>query len=75
MALRTAYELAGSDLSEADPLRRAMSHFDPGKRMQELKRKFVTHAQEKNGVSVEMGERIWAMKINLTMSHSLISGN
>ena len=33
--LRIANEFAGFDLAEADLLRRAMSHFDPGKRMQE----------------------------------------
>jgi DNA polymerase III alpha subunit len=32
--LRIAHELAGFSLAEADLLRRAMSHFDPGKRMQ-----------------------------------------
>ena len=34
--LRIAHELAGFSLAEADLLRRAMSHFDPGKQMQEL---------------------------------------
>ena len=32
--LRIAHELAGLSLAEADLLRRAMSHFDPGKQMQ-----------------------------------------
>ena len=59
--LRIAHELAGFSLAEADLLRRAMSHFDPGKRMQELQRKFVGEAQEKSGVSAETGERIWEM--------------
>lgn len=59
--LRIAHELAGFDLSEADLLRRAMSHFDPGKRMQELERKFVSQAQEKSGVPIETGERVWEM--------------
>src|SRR5690606_35359956 len=39
--LRIANELAGFSLAEADLLRRAMSHFDPGKKMQELEKKFV----------------------------------
>jgi len=59
--LRIAHELAGFDLSEADLLRRAMSHFDPGKKMQELERKFVTQSQEKSGVPIETGERVWEM--------------
>ena len=59
--LRIANELAGFSLAEADLLRRAMSHFDPGKKMQELERKFVGQAQEKSGVPIEIGERIWEM--------------
>jgi DNA-directed DNA polymerase III PolC len=59
--LRIAHELAGFSLAEADLLRRAMSHFDPGKKMQELERKFVTQAQEKSGVPIETGERVWEM--------------
>jgi DNA-directed DNA polymerase III PolC len=59
--LRIAHELAGFSLAEADLLRRAMSHFDPGKRMQELERKFVSEAQAKSGVPVEIGERVWEM--------------
>ena len=59
--LRIANEIAGFDLAEADLLRRAMSHFDPGKRMQELKRKFIAQANERNAISVDIGERIWEM--------------
>lgn len=59
--LRIAHELAGFSLAEADLLRRAMSHFDPGKKMQELQRKFVSQAQEKSGVPSEIGERIWEL--------------
>jgi len=59
--LRIANELAGFSLAEADLLRRAMSHFDPGKKMQELERKFVQEAQSKSGVPAETGERIWEM--------------
>ena len=59
--LRIANEIAGFDLAEADLLRRAMSHFDPGKRMQELKRKFITQANERNAIPLEVGERIWEM--------------
>jgi DNA polymerase III subunit alpha len=59
--LRIANELAGFSLAEADLLRRAMSHFDPGRKMQELERKFVQEAQAKSGVPIETGERIWEM--------------
>ena len=59
--LRIAHELAGFSLAEADLLRRAMSHFDPGKRMQELQSKFVSEAQARSGVPVETGERVWEM--------------
>jgi DNA polymerase III alpha subunit len=59
--LRIANEIAGFDLAEADLLRRAMSHFDPGKRMQELKRKFINQAQERNSIPLDTGERIWEM--------------
>jgi len=59
--LRIAHELAGFSLAEADLLRRAMSHFDPGKRMQELQRKFVSEAQARSGVPVEIGEHVWEM--------------
>jgi DNA polymerase-3 subunit alpha len=59
--LRIAHELAGFSLAEADLLRRAMSHFDPGKRMQELQRKFVEESQAKSGVPAEVGERVWEL--------------
>ena len=59
--LRIAHELAGFSLAEADLLRRAMSHFDPGKRMQELQNKFVTQAQARSAVPAEIGERVWEM--------------
>ncbi|MBN8658287.1 MAG: DNA polymerase III subunit alpha, partial [Anaerolineae bacterium] len=55
--LRIANELAGFSLAEADLLRRAMSHFDPGKKMQELERKFVNEAQARSGIPIETGER------------------
>jgi DNA-directed DNA polymerase III PolC len=59
--LRIANEIAGFDLAEADLLRRAMSHFDPGKRMQELKRKFIEQAHQRNSIPADVGERIWEM--------------
>ncbi len=48
--LRIAHELAGLSLADADLLRRAMSHFDPGKQMQTLKERFLAGAAERNGV-------------------------
>jgi DNA polymerase-3 subunit alpha len=59
--LRIAHELAGFSLAEADLLRRAMSHFDPGKRMQELEQKFVSEAQARSGIPSETSERVWEM--------------
>jgi DNA polymerase-3 subunit alpha len=59
--LRIAHELAGFSLAEADLLRRAMSHFDPGKQMQMLEQKFVTQAQARVGIPPETGERVWEM--------------
>lgn len=59
--LRIAHELAGFTLAEADLLRRAMSHFDPGKKMQELQEKFIQQAQVRTGVPAEVGERVWEM--------------
>ena len=59
--LRVAHELAGFSLAESDLLRRAMSHFDPGKRMQMLKQKFIAGAGEIKQVPAEVAERIWDM--------------
>ncbi len=59
--LRIAHELAGLNLGDADLLRRAMSHFDPGKEMQNLKEKFVSGALERSGVPVETAEQIWSL--------------
>ena len=59
--LRIAHELGGLSLAEADILRRAMSHFDPGGVMVTLQRKFVQNAQERRNVPPETAERIWEM--------------
>ena len=59
--LRIAHELAGFDLVEADLLRRAMSHFDPGKQMRQLEERFVRGASLKSGVPEETGQRVWEM--------------
>lgn len=57
--LRIANQLAGFSLAEADLLRRAMSHFDPGKQMQVLENKFVSGSEAKCGVPAETAKRIW----------------
>lgn len=59
--LRIAHELAGLSLAEADLLRRAMSHFDPGKQMQTLKEKFINGAQAHSDMPVDIAERVWEM--------------
>ena len=59
--LRIAHELAGLGLAEADLLRRAMSHFDPGKRMQTLKEHFIAGALSCSGVPVEIAEKVWEL--------------
>ena len=57
--LQIAHGLAGLSLSDADLLRRAMSHFDPGKQMQTLKEKFIRGAAERNQVSKLTAEQVW----------------
>jgi DNA polymerase-3 subunit alpha len=59
--LRIAHELAGFSLADADLLRRAMSHFDPGKQMQTLKEKFIAGAWERHQVPEEIANRIWEL--------------
>jgi DNA-directed DNA polymerase III PolC len=59
--LRLAHDLAGLSLADSDLLRRAMSHFDPGKQMQTLKERFLAGAQQLNNVPTEAGERIWQL--------------
>ena len=59
--LRIAHELAGLSLADADLLRRAMSHFDPGQQMQTLKERFVAGAAERNQVPADVAERVWEL--------------
>lgn len=59
--LRIAHELAGLSLADADLLRRAMSHFDPGKQMKTLQDKFVANANLRSSIPEELGTRIWEM--------------
>ena len=57
--LRIAHELGGLSMADADLLRRAMSHFDPGKQMQTLKEKFVAGAYQNKKVPEEASLHIW----------------
>ncbi len=59
--LRIAHDVAGLTLAESDLLRRAMSHFDPGKQMQNLKDKFIRGAGELNQIVPDLAEQIWDM--------------
>ncbi|MBE0688395.1 MAG: DNA polymerase III subunit alpha [Anaerolineaceae bacterium] len=58
--LRIAHEVGGLSLADADLLRRAMSHFDPGEQMKTLRVRFLEGFQNK-GVPVETAERVWEM--------------
>jgi DNA-directed DNA polymerase III PolC len=57
--LRVAHGLAGLSLADADLLRRAMSHFDPGKQMQTLQEKFTAGALAVSGVPAAIATRVW----------------
>jgi DNA polymerase III alpha subunit len=59
--LRIAHELAGLSLADADLLRRAMSHFDPGKQMQTLKERFIAGAALRSRVPENVADRIWEL--------------
>ena len=59
--LRIAHELGGLTIAQADILRRAMSHFDPGKVMETLKKSFIQGAYQRRSVPFDVGERIWEM--------------
>jgi DNA polymerase III alpha subunit len=59
--LLIASQIAGLSLADADLLRRAMSHFDPGERMKTLRMRFVQGAEEKNAIPPEIAEHIWEL--------------
>ncbi len=59
--LRIAHELGGLSIAQADILRRAMSHFDPGHEMDMLRQNFLAGAAEHKNVPLETAERIWEM--------------
>ncbi|PKO05289.1 MAG: hypothetical protein CVU41_11670 [Chloroflexi bacterium HGW-Chloroflexi-3] len=58
--LRIAHEVGGLSLADADLLRRAMSHFDPGEQMKSLRARFLEGFQKKD-VPIETAERVWEM--------------
>ena len=59
--LRIAHQLAGLSLADADLLRRAMSHFDPGEQMQTLKMKFIAGAGEQSQIPPDIAEHVWEL--------------
>lgn len=59
--LRIAHELAGLTLAESDLLRRAMSHFNPGKQMETLRSKFVAGAVSNGGLDEITANRVWEL--------------
>ncbi|MBI9051417.1 MAG: DNA polymerase III subunit alpha [Anaerolineaceae bacterium] len=59
--LRIAHEIGGLSLAEADILRRAMSHFDPGKVMQTLKEKFINGVAQRHQIQADLADEIWQM--------------
>ncbi len=59
--LRIAHELGGLSIAEADILRRAMSHFDPGGTMKTLQKNFIKGARQRHNIPVETAEGIWDM--------------
>jgi DNA polymerase III alpha subunit len=59
--LRIAHELGGLTIAQADILRRAMSHFDPGGVMDTLRKQFIEGAYANKSVPPDVAERIWEM--------------
>ncbi len=55
--LRIAHALAGFSLAEADLLRRAMSHFDPGKQMQILQKTVHRRGAGRTAACLRRGRR------------------
>jgi DNA-directed DNA polymerase III PolC len=59
--LRIAHQLAGLSLVDADLLRRAMSHFDPGEQMVTLKERFITGAWENSRIPPDIADHVWEL--------------
>jgi DNA polymerase III subunit alpha len=59
--LRIAHELGGLSIAQADILRRAMSHFDPGGVMETLRKNFIHGAVQNRNVPPDTAEHIWEM--------------
>ena len=59
--LRIAHKFGGLGLADADLLRRAMSHFDPGKQMESLKERFIAGAYQRHHASQEISNKVWEL--------------
>jgi DNA-directed DNA polymerase III PolC len=59
--LKIAHEIGGLSIAQADILRRAMSHFDPGGVMDTLRNLFIEGAFQNHQVPADTAERIWEM--------------
>ncbi len=59
--LKIAHEIGGLSIAQADILRRAMSHFDPGGVMDTLRNHFIEGACQNYKVPADTAERIWDM--------------
>ncbi len=59
--LMIANQIAGLSLADSDLLRRAMSHFDPGKQMQSLKQRFIRGAAQVSDIDSDLANQIWEM--------------
>lgn len=59
--LMIAHEIGGLSISEADILRRAMSHFDPGDLTITLREKFIHAAINNKNIPRNNAEQIWDM--------------
>ena len=59
--LRIAHELGGLSIAQADILRRAMSHFNPGSMMETLRKHFIDGAMQRKGVPEDTALQIWDM--------------
>ncbi|MGE5223660.1 MAG: DNA polymerase III subunit alpha, partial [Omnitrophica WOR_2 bacterium] len=59
--LRIAHDLGGLSLADSDLLRRAMSHFNPGKQMETLKRKFISGAMDHSQAPRDVAEQVWEL--------------
>jgi DNA-directed DNA polymerase III PolC len=59
--LKIAHELGGLSLADADLLRRAISHFNPGAQMDSLREKFIRGVNANHQIDPETARLIWDM--------------